>query len=72
MSKFLNGRDFTGDLVAAAKKRNMRVIARFSPDLNWGDALQAHPEWFRRDKQGNPISAPEEDRSTPPAPSPPT
>jgi hypothetical protein len=42
-SKFLNGRDFTGDLVAAAKKRNMRVIARFSPDLNWGDALQAHP-----------------------------
>jgi hypothetical protein len=59
-SKFLNGRDFTGELVAAAKKRNMRVIARFSPDLNWGDALQAHPEWFRRDKQGNPIPAVEE------------
>jgi hypothetical protein len=61
MGKYLNGRDFTGDLVAAAKKRNMRVIARMSPDLNWGDALQAHPEWFRRDKQGKPISAPEED-----------
>jgi hypothetical protein len=31
--KFLNGRDFTGELVAAAKKRNIRVIARFSPAL---------------------------------------
>ena len=59
-SKFLNGRDFTGELVAAAKKRGIRVIARFSPDLNWGDALQAHPEWFRRDKKGNPIQSEEE------------
>ena len=56
-SQFLNGRDFTGELVAAAKKRNMRVIARFSPDLNWGDALEAHPEWFKRDKQGKSDSA---------------
>jgi hypothetical protein len=59
-SKFLNGRDFTGDLVRAAKKRGMRVIGRFSPDLNWGDALEAHPEWFRRDKEGKPITAEEE------------
>ncbi len=41
--KFLNGRDFFGECVAAAKKRNMRVVARMSPDLNWGDALEAHP-----------------------------
>ncbi|MEO8735002.1 MAG: alpha-amylase family protein [Edaphobacter sp.] len=61
-SKFLNGRDFTGELVAAAKKRNMRVIARFSPDLNWGDALQAHPEWFKRDKEGNPLPLKEDPR----------
>src|SRR6185312_12838834 len=40
--KFLNGRDFFGECVTAAKKRNMRVVARMSPDLNWGDALQAH------------------------------
>ena len=60
--KFLNGRDFTGELVAAAKKRNIRVIARFSPDLNWADALEAHPEWFKRDKQGNPITSMEEPR----------
>ncbi|HEY4052088.1 MAG TPA: alpha-amylase family protein, partial [Acidobacteriaceae bacterium] len=59
-SKFLNDRDLTGELTAAAKKRNIRVIARFSPDLNWGDALEAHPEWFRRDKHRNPVPAEEE------------
>src|ERR1019366_3440240 len=42
--KFLNNRDFFGECVAAAKKRGMRVVARMSPDLNWGDALAAHPE----------------------------
>jgi hypothetical protein len=61
-SQFLNGRDLTGELVAAAKKRNMRVIARFSPDLNWGDALEAHPEWFKRTREGKAIPHSEDDR----------
>ena len=39
--KFLNGRDFFGECVAAAKRRGMRVVARMSPDLNWDDALSA-------------------------------
>ncbi len=52
--KFLGDRDFFGDCCAAAKKRGLHVIARMSPDLNWEDALQAHPEWFQRDEQGNP------------------
>jgi hypothetical protein len=51
--KFLNGRDFFGECVAAARKRGMRVVARMSPDLNWGDALQAHPEWAMRYKDGS-------------------
>jgi hypothetical protein len=51
--KFLGERDFFGDCCAAAKKRGLRVIARMSPDLNWEDAVQAHPEWFQRDAQGN-------------------
>ena len=51
--KFLNGRDFFGECVAAAKKRGMRVVARMSPDLNWGDALDAHPEWAMRDADGS-------------------
>src|SRR5450432_419529 len=51
--KFLNGRDFFGECVAAARKRGMRVVARMSPDLNWGDALEAHPEWAMRDTNGS-------------------
>jgi hypothetical protein len=47
--KFLGNRDFFGDCFTAAKKRGMRVVARMSPDLNWDDALQAHPEWAMRD-----------------------
>lgn len=51
--KYLHGRDFFGECVAAAKKRNMRVVARMSPDLNWGDALAAHPEWAMRNRDSS-------------------
>ena len=52
--KFLNGRDFFGECVAAAKKRGIRVVARMSPDLNWkDDALVAHPEWAMRNADGS-------------------
>ncbi len=51
--KFLNNRDFFGECAAAAKKRGMRVVARMSPDLNWPDALEAHPEWAMRNKDGS-------------------
>src|SRR5580692_10422546 len=60
--KFLNGRDFFGECVAAVKKRNMRVVARMSPDLNWGDALEAHPEWSMRNKDGSAQLSGEEPR----------
>ena len=51
--KFLNDRDFFGECAAAARKRGMHVVARMSPDLNWGDALAAHPEWFMRHQDGS-------------------
>ena len=51
--KFLGNRDFFGDCCTAARKRGIRVIARMSPDLNWEDAVKAHPEWFARDSSGN-------------------
>ena len=60
--KFLGSRDFFGDCCAAAKKRGMHVIARMSPDLNWEDAVQAHPEWFQRDSQGNAVHHSEDRR----------
>jgi hypothetical protein len=60
--KFLKGRDFFGECVAAAKKRKMRVVARMSPDLNWGDALEAHPEWAMRNQDGSVQFSDEEPR----------
>ena len=60
--KFLGNRDFFGECCAAAKKRGIHVIARLSPDLNWEDAVEAHPEWFQRDAQGGPIRHTEDPR----------
>ena len=60
--KYLNDRDFFGECCSAAKKRNIRVVARMSPDLNWEDALKAHPKWFKRDPQGNPLQHTEDPR----------
>ena len=60
--KFLGDRDFFGDCCAAAKKRGIHVIARMSPDLNWEDAVKAHPEWFRRDSEGKVIHHGEDPR----------
>ena len=60
--QWLGDRDFFGECCTAAKKRGIRVIARMSPDLNWEDAVQAHPEWFERDAQGNPLRHNEDHR----------
>lgn len=60
--KFLGARDFFGECHEAARKHGLRIVARMSPDLNWGDAVEAHPEWFERDKQGNVLASPEEPR----------
>jgi hypothetical protein len=60
--QFLGDRDFFGECCTAAKKRGIRVIARMSPDLNWEDAVQAHPEWFERDEKGNAVSHSEDRR----------
>ncbi len=49
----MKDRDLFGECVTAAKKRGMRVVARMSPDLNWGDALEAHPEWAMRNQDGS-------------------
>jgi hypothetical protein len=59
-AKYLNGRDFTGELHEAARKRGLHTVARYSPDLNWGDALAAHPEWFMRDEHGQPLTTPDD------------
>lgn len=60
--RFLGDRDFFGDCCAAAKKRGMRVIARMSPDLNWDDCLEAHPDWFERNADDSPNRSKEDPR----------
>jgi hypothetical protein len=60
--KFLGDRDFFGDCCTAAKKRGLRVIARMSPDLNWDDALETHPEWFERGEDGKALRSREDTR----------
>jgi hypothetical protein len=54
--KYLGNRDFFGECNQAARRRGLRTVARMSPDLNWGDAAEAHPDWFERDESGNLIS----------------
>jgi len=40
----------------------LRVIARMSPDLNWEEAVRAHPEWFQRNAQGEAVHHTEDPR----------
>jgi hypothetical protein len=60
--KYLGTKDFFGECCAAAKKRGLHVVGRTSPDLNWDDAVQAHPEWFQRNPQGQPVAHSEDAR----------
>jgi Hypothetical glycosyl hydrolase 6/Beta-galactosidase trimerisation domain len=61
-AKYLGDRDLFGECSTAAKRRNLRVIARMSPDLNWEDAATAHPEWFQLDAAGKPVKHAEDPR----------
>jgi len=60
--RYLGERDFFGECCRAARKRGLRVIARLSPDLNWADAVAAHPEWFQQDAEGRPAVHEEDSR----------
>jgi hypothetical protein len=51
-----NGRDLFRELVAAAKKLNMRVLARFEPTNISGQQVEAHPDWPVRNADGTPRS----------------
>lgn len=53
-SEFLGTRDLFGDVVAAAKKRRLHVVARMDCNYAYEEALRAHPEWFERNRDGSP------------------
>ena len=41
-----------GEVITRFEKRGLRVVARMSPDVQWEDALEPHPEWFQRSRDG--------------------
>src|SRR5450755_3900971 len=54
-SAFLGSRDLFGDFAKAAKQQGMRVVARLDCTYAYEDAYQAHPEWFERQANGDPV-----------------
>jgi len=53
-SEFLGSRDLFGELVTAARKRNLRVVARMDCNYAYEEAFNAHPEWFEYNADGSP------------------
>jgi hypothetical protein len=53
-SRFLGPRDLFGEIVAAARKANLHVLARFDPSYQRAEFYAAHPDWFSVDKEGQP------------------
>ena len=53
-SQFLGTRDLFGETVAAARKRDIRIVARMDCNYAYENAFNAHPEWFEYNKDGSP------------------
>ncbi|HEV2246839.1 MAG TPA: hypothetical protein VGW37_09330 [Terriglobia bacterium] len=53
-SEFLGARDLFGELAAAVRKRYIRIVARMDCNYAYQEALDAHPEWFERNRDGSP------------------
>src|SRR6185295_11734408 len=49
------GKDLVGDVIREAHKEKIRVIARFDFSRSRKAVYDAHPEWFIRKKNGEPI-----------------
>ncbi|MBL8231401.1 MAG: Tat pathway signal protein [Bryobacterales bacterium] len=56
-AQFLKGRDLFGELTEAAHKDGLWVMARMDSNRTSKDFFDAHPDWFTRDRSGNPYRA---------------
>lgn len=56
-AEFLNGRDLFGELTKAAQGDGIFVMARMDSNRTAEDFFKAHPDWFARDRDGNPYRA---------------
>ncbi|MBN2328110.1 MAG: beta-galactosidase, partial [Candidatus Omnitrophica bacterium] len=51
----LSGRDLYGELTQAAHEDGLVVLARMDSNRAHEDFFKAHPDWFARNRQGDPI-----------------
>src|SRR5258708_7365445 len=56
-AEFLHDRDLYGELARAAHDDGLAVIARMDSNRTAEDFFRAHPDWFTRDRGGNPYKA---------------
>ena len=56
-AEFLGGRDLFGELTAAAHEDGLFVMARMDSNRTARDFFDAHPDWFTRDRNGDPYRA---------------
>src|SRR5579863_4988164 len=49
------GRDMFGDVLNAAHQHGIRVVGRFDFSKTTGEVFKAHPEWFFRKADGDPV-----------------
>lgn len=54
-SRWLGDRDLFGELVAAAKREGIRVLARIDPGSAGDELYHRHPDWFCVNPDGKPL-----------------
>lgn len=54
-ARFLGTRDLFGEFGGATRKAKMRVVARLDPTYAFPDLFEAHPDWFTRNRNGDPV-----------------
>ena len=51
----LGDRDLFGEILAAARRAGLTVLARMDSTRTYEDVFRAHPDWFARDAKGEPF-----------------
>ena len=54
-AKYLGDRDYFKDFCEAAREEGLVVVARMDSNQATEELYQVHPDWFCKDREGNPI-----------------